>query len=50
MKVSVLMFLLLRSDILPFSSYLFDWVDKVRTAVIGNKKRANEIHHAKMFV
>lgn len=49
-EVSVLMFPSLRRALLPFSSYLFDRVDKVRTAVVRNKKRANETLHAKIFV
>lgn len=35
-EVSVLMFPSLRRALLPFSSYLFDCVDKVRTAVVRN--------------
>lgn len=47
-EASVLMFLPLRGALLPFPSFLFACIDKVRTVVIRNKKRANESCHTKI--
>lgn len=49
LEVGVLMFSSLCRALLPFPSYLFDCVDKVRTAVVRNKKSANETSPAKIF-